>query len=181
MINFEINYTGNDKVQKAFEGFYKALSRDSQRGILARVGHVYLAETEKRFEKEYDPDRKKWKKLSPTTVRLKKKGDGRRGPGIMGPTHRGVWTGDLATSLKLRFENDSVLIGSDLDYAPWFHYGVKNLKKIGQHASAPWGPIPARRFLGRNNRIDQQVIKIIHDELAKKMGVDAQSTGRDYL
>jgi phage gpG-like protein len=179
MFNFEVNYTGNAKVQQSLSGLFQSFSRDFQRGVLARVGREYLAETEKRFEKEYDPDRKKWKELSVATVRMKKRGDKRRGPGIMGPAHRGVWTGDLATSLKMRFDGDSVIIGSDVEYAPWFHYGVKKLKKIGQNRTVPWGPIPPRRFLGRNNRIDKRVMGIIQEELAKKIGITVKSAGRD--
>ena len=181
MFTFEVNYTGNAKVQKAFDGLFSAFSRDTQRGILARIGHEYIADTEKRFEKQHDVDRKPWANLSKTTVRLKKKGDGRRGPGIMGASHRGVWTGDLATSLKMRFDGNSVVIGTDIEYAKPFHYGVKKLNKIGAKATTPWGPIPPRRFLGRNNRIDKKVIGIVRDELAKKIGIDPGSAGRDYL
>jgi phage gpG-like protein len=178
MFNFEVDYTGNEKVRNSLNGLFQIFSRDFQRGILARIGHEYIADTENRFNKEYDVDRKKWAELKPSTIRLKKYGDGRRGPGILGPTYRGVWTGDLATSLKMRFDGNSVLIGSDIEYAPWFHYGVKNLKKIGTTKTAPWGRIPPRRFLGRNNRIDSRVINIIQEQLAKKIGIDVKSAGR---
>lgn len=181
MFSFEVNYTGNAKVQKAFDGLFSAFSRDTQRGILARIGHEYIADTEKRFENEHDVDRKPWKALRPVTVKLKKTGDGRRGPGIMGASHRGVWTGDLATSLKMRFDGNSVVIGTDVEYAKPFHYGVKKLTTLKGKANAPWGPIPARRFLGRNNRIDKKVIGIVRSELAKKIGIDPGSAGRDYL
>lgn len=88
MFSFEVNYTGNDKVQKAFDGLFKALSRDSQRGILAKVGHWYIHDTEERFNKQHDVDRKPWKALKDSTIQLKTTGDGRRGPGLRGPTWR---------------------------------------------------------------------------------------------
>lgn len=87
----------------------------------------------------------------------------------------------MATSLKMRFDGNSVVIGTDVKYAKPFHYGVKKLTKLKGKAKAPWGPIPARRFLGRNNRIDKKVIGIVRDELAKKIGIDPGSAGRDYL
>jgi phage gpG-like protein len=176
---FEVKYTGANRVDSLLRGLEEAVGSPVQRAILRKVGAAYLSDTENRFSKEYDPDRKKWKELRDVTVRMKKHGDKRREPGIMGPTHRGVWTGDLATSLKMRFDGDSVIIGSDVEYAPWFHYGVKKLKKIGQNRTVPWGPIPPRRFLGRNNRIDKRVMGIIQEELAKKIGSTVKSAGRD--
>lgn len=169
MFSFEVNYTGNDKVREVLNGLSESFSGQQTRSMLRKVGALYLAETENRFEKEYDPDRKKWAALKPSTVRLKGKGYKGRGPGIKGATHRGVWTGDLATSLKMRFEGDTVVIGSDVEYAPWFHYGVK------QKNGHPWGTIPPRRFLGRNNRIDDKVVKLMKAEVLKATGLNIDS------
>lgn len=178
MFSFEVNYTGNDKVRNVLNGLSEAFSGQQARSMLRKVGALYLAETENRFEKEYDPDRKKWAALKPSTVRLKGKGYKGRGPGIKGATHRGVWTGDLATSLKMRVEGDSVIIGSDVPYAKPFHYGAKKLKKLSSGingATAPWGEIPSRRFLGRNNRIDDKVVKLIKAEILKSTGLNVDS------
>jgi phage gpG-like protein len=178
MISFEVNHTGNAKVMKAFDGLYSALSRDSQRGILVRVANIYVSETKKRFEKQYDVDRKRWKGNTKTTQRLKEKGFKGRGPAINGPNHIGVWTGNLINSIKYRLLGDEVLIGSDLEYAKTFHYGAKQYT-LGP--KSPWGDIPRRSFVGRNNRLDDKVVLVIRDELAKKMGLQGVDLGRDYL
>jgi phage gpG-like protein len=181
MFNFEVNYTGNDKVQRSLNGLFQSFSREFQVGVLTRVGQVYIADTKSRFDREYDVDRKKWKPLSAATIRMKKRGDKKRGPAVRGATHRGIWTEALQKSLDMRIDGNAVVIGSDVEYAPYFHYGVKmgQLKKIGQYSTAPWGVIPPRRFLGRNNRIDKKVIGVIQEELAKKIGITVQQAGRD--
>jgi phage gpG-like protein len=200
MIRFEVNHTGNAKVMRAFDGLYSALSRDSQRGILIRAANIYVSETKKRFEKQYDVDRKKWKENTDTTIRLKTTGWKGRGPAVNGPTHVGVWTGDLVNSIRYRLLGDEVLIGSDLPYATTFHYGAKkgtlagarsrlgaSRKRIAKgkeplsYGGSPWGDIKPRRFLGRNNRTDSQVVLMIRDELAKKIGLQSVDLGRDYL
>lgn len=199
MIRFEVNHTGNAKVMRAFDGLYSALSRDSQRGMLIRAANIYVSETKKRFEKQYDVDRKKWPVNTDTTIRLKTTGFKCR-DAAENPNHIGVWTGKLINSIRYRLEGNEVLIGSDLPYATTFHYGAKkgtlagprsrlgaSRKRIAKgktplaYGGSPWGDIPPRRFLGRNNRIDGQVVLVIRDELAKKIGLKGVDLGRDYL
>lgn len=169
MFNFEVDYTGADKVRNALNGISESLSGKQTRSILQKVAALYISDTENRFDREYDVDRKKWEPLRKTTIRLKEQGYRGRSPAINGAAHRGVWSGKLSTSLKYRIEGDTVIIGSDLKYAPFFHYGVK---KKGGH---PWGTIPPRRFLGRNTRIDSKVIQMVRNELIKATGLDINS------
>lgn len=175
MLNFEVDYTSAKKVEEALRGLDEALGAASQREILRKVGNLYLADTIKRFENQHDPDRKPWAALRPVTIKLKTTGYKGRGASIDAPDRRGVWTGDLINSLTFRVEGNSVLIGTDIGYAPYFHYGVKSVKKLGGNRSAPWGPIKARRFLGRNTRIDAQVLKMFGEEIMKKTGINPNS------
>lgn len=165
MLNFEVDYTGADKVKDWLRGLDEAFGSSGQKDILRKVGMLYLKDTEDRFEKQVDPDRKHWKPLSPTTLRIKKQTGN-----LMGAEHIGVWTGRLASSLQLRISGNSVFIGTNVKYAPWFHYGVKRFVKHKMR-TVPWGIIPARRFLGRNTRIDGQVIRLIKQEISLRLGI----------
>jgi phage gpG-like protein len=187
-MKFELVHTGNAKVEKAMDGLFKALSPEFRYGVLRKVANLYLSETVKRFDYQYDVDRKKWKANTETTSHYKKKGLYRkkkmvRPPAIMGPNHVGTWTGTLATSLEVNFGYSEVMIGSDQPYAKTFHYGAKKgafgVDRRGN--PIPWGDIRPRRFLGRNNRIDKQVTNLIRDELANKIGLKGVNLGRDYL
>lgn len=157
MLNFKVNYTSAKKVEEALRGLGEALGPLEQNRILRKIAAEYLADTEKRFVSQSDPDRKKWKPLRPATIEVKK----RKGS-LMGPTHIGVWTGKLASSLQYRISGDTAYIGSNVPYAPWFHYGHKQ----------GWGPTPSRRFLGRNTRIDQKILRLYESEIAKIVGLN---------
>lgn len=163
LLNFEIDYTGAQKVQDALNGLGEAFSPQERDRILRKIAVDYLHETESRFEKQYDPDRKKWKPLTKTTLRIKsKKGS------LMGAAHIGVWTGKLASSLQYVLRGDTVSIGTNVRHGPWFHYGTKD----------GWGPVPSRRFLGRNTRIDQKILRTYENEIRKRIGfnlVDVES------
>ena len=171
MLNFEVNYTGKKKVEDALSELSKAFSGAVPKSMLNKVGNLYLADTVKRFDNQHDPDRKPWKPLRPITVQYKTTGMKGRGASIAEPTRRGVWTGDLINSLTFRVEGNSVFVGSNEEHAKYFHYGAKKLKKLGGNRTAPWGPVPSRRFLGRNTRIDSQVLKILKEEIAKLANV----------
>lgn len=173
-MNFEVNYTGADKVERALRGLNEALNGATQKAILRKVGNLYLSDTLKRFENQHNPDRKPWKPLSPTTIKLKKNGI-LRGRSVDRPERIGVWTGELINSLSFRIDGNSVIIGSDAEHAPWFHYGVNQRKKLSGNLTAPWGKIPARRLLGRNTRIDAKVLNLINTEITKAIGINPNS------
>lgn len=174
-MNFEVNYTGADKVERALRGLNEAFNGATQKAILRKVGNLYLSDTLKRFENQHNPDRKPWAALKPVTIKLKKNGKHPRGRSVDRPERIGVWTGELINSLSFRIDGNSVIIGSNAEHAPWFHYGVKRLKKIGGDLTAPWGSITARRFLGRNTRIDAKVLNLINAEITKAIGINPNS------
>jgi phage gpG-like protein len=175
MLNFEVNYTGAKKVEEALRGLNESLSSAQIRRLLNKLGNIYLADTLKRFENQHDPDRKPWKELRPVTIKLKTNGMSGRGPSIDAPTRKGVWTGDLISSLTFRVEGNSVFVGSDVEHAPYFHYGVKKSKSLSGNRKTPWGQVPARRFLGRNTRIDAKVLKAFGDEICNLIGINPNS------
>ncbi len=177
MLNFEVDYTSAKKVEEYLRGLDEALGATAQREVLRKIGNLYLADTLKRFESQHDPDRKPWAQLKPVTIKHKTYGTKRRGASIDAPERRGVWTGELINSLTYRMEGNSVLIGTDVDHAKPFHYGTKKKKQLGGNATAPWGNVPPRRFLGRNTRIDNKVLKVVNDEITKIVGINPNSVG----
>ena len=166
MLNFEVDYTSAKRIQDALNGLGEALGDVGRNRILRLIGRMYLHETERRFETQSDPDRKKWAELRPTTVNFKsglRRHPSGRGPSIGSPTRKGLWTGTLASSLQMVVRGDTVLIGSNEPHAPWFHYGVR--------AGKTWGYQPSRRFLGRNTRIDQKALEMLKKILIDNYGI----------
>lgn len=163
LLNFEMDYTGAQNVRDALNGLGEAFGVQERDRILRKIAADYLHETEDRFNKQYDPDRKKWSPLRQSTIRIKQ----RKG-NLMGAAHIGVWTGKLAASLQYVLRGDAVSIGTNVRYGPWFHYGTEG----------GWGKVPSRRFLGRNTRIDQKILRTYENEIRKRLGmglVDVES------
>lgn len=162
MMNFEVNYTGADRVQDLLKNLHESFNATDQAEILSKVGQIYLDETRKRFISQYDVDRKKWTPLSKTTIRRK------------GHSTIGYQTGKLYDSIKMQVFHSSVFIGTDVPYAPTFHYKIKKgqYTKGNSHFITPWGDIPARTFIGRNKRLDDSVIKMLKKHFKEKFGLD---------
>ena len=163
MFTFEVNYTGGDRLRNVLNGLNEAFSKTDHRSILQQIGQLYLDETDNRFTKGYDVDRKKWKPLKQSTIRLK------------GHDTVGHETTDLRRSIKMDFVGNSVFIGTNSVYAKNFHYFVKKGKyrKAAPGVQAiPWGDIPARSFIGRNQRIDNKAITLLRKILIHQFGLD---------
>jgi len=159
-MRFEARVSG-DRVQDALRQLSETLGPQMKRQLLRKVGAIYLAYAEERFEKQNSPQRKRWEPLKESTIRIKeKKGS------LRGAEHIGTWTGKLASSLSFRVQGDEVLVGSNVEYAPYFHFKVK---KGTPTKGGPWGDIPARPFLGRNERADKRVLDMMNQFFSTKI------------
>ena len=159
MLRFETNYTVSDKLRRLLTGLNEAFTPSDQRSVLTQIGQIYLDATKKRFVTQTDVDRKKWKPLKPDTIRKK------------GHSRIGLLSGDLRNSIKMEFTGNSVFIGTDVIYAKTFHYFVRK-GDFRKSPPIPYGDIPRRSFIGRNNRIDDQVVKKLKQIYAKQFGLD---------
>ena len=171
MMSFEVNYTGGDRLRNVLNGLNEAFSKTDHRSILQQIGQLYLDETDRRFQNEYDVDRKKWKALKPSTVRLK------------GHNTIGHETTNLRRSIKMEFIGNSVFVGTNSPYAKTFHYFVKKgkFRKAAPGVQAiPWGDIPARSFIGRNTRIDGKAITLLRNILIKQFGLDKTYVNENF-
>lgn len=155
----------DEELQNAFAGLAKA-AKDS-RPIRAQIGEMMVDSTKQRFSTSTAPDGTPWAKNSPTTLMLylgKFKGSfGKKG----GLTKKGTEragnkrpligeTGSLASQIFYNLGDASVAWGSTMIYAAPQQFGALKHEFKGV---APWGDIPARRFLGlsgddRSNILD---------------------------
>jgi len=153
-MRIDSDVSGNERIQRALRELAETINPQMKERLMGEIGADYVdfVKTEV-FDKQRSPQRKKWAKLKESTVKIKRWSGNTRGAEFVG-----TWTGDLVRSLKFRVVGDSVLIGSDLHYAPHFHFFVKK----GSGGGGPWGDIPARPFLGVSERADKRILKIMN-------------------
>lgn len=153
-MRFEANVSGNERIQRELARLAANMNPERKNELMNKIGENYVdfVKTEV-FDKQRSHQRKTWAELSPVTIRIKEKKGSRRGPGFIG-----TWTGDLVDSLTFRVVGDSVFIGSDVPYAPFFHFFVKK----GRNKGGPWGDIPPRPFLGVSERADKRILKVMN-------------------
>jgi len=128
MISIEVN---DDAVQQALNRILE--SADNLTPFFQDVGEYMIHSTKERFGKGEAPDGTKWQANSELTLSRKKGNDP-----LIGET-KGL-SNDIAYALL----NDSMMIGSNKEYAAVQQFGAKQ----HEFGKAPWGDIPARPFLG---------------------------------
>lgn len=147
----------------------KALSRLENAGemrlsIMRGLGGVLLAAIERGFREEADPvTGAVWAELSPVTqARRAKKGHAGKKLQV---------SGRLAASFgEAELSETSVVVGSNVVYAPTMHYGAgkgafgrMSILSTRREVPIPWGDIPARPLLpigenGEINSLDEEEI-----------------------
>ena len=154
-MRIEADVSGNERIQRALRELAETINPQMKKQLMGLIGADYVdfVKTEV-FDKQRSPQRKKWAKLKPSTINLKRWSGNTRGAEFVG-----TWTGDLVESIKFRVVGDSVLIGSDLIYPGTFHFFVK---KGAFGNGSPWGDIPARPFLGVSERADKRILKVMN-------------------
>lgn len=152
MINFDVKVSG-DAVDKALLRLILFSQQPQLRQALIKIASVYQRATEGRFSSMTAPTGRPWKRNTTATKRLKATGGLGKPVAIDGPTHVGVWTGKLASSIKYEVVGNSIRIGSAMPYASLFQEGHAGKK--------PWGSTPARPFLGSTKRADTEVLQVL--------------------
>ncbi len=147
-----------NSIKASLDSMGSAYNPDSP---LRKIGLLYVENTLLRFKTHTSPDGRAWKRLQPATVKLKKKGSGKRGPSIESPYNQLIWTGALRKSIKVRFSGkNGIQVGvfDKLAYAAAQQFG--SIKKN----------IPARKFLGSNKKTNAVALKIIADYIQRAAG-----------
>ena len=133
-----------------------ALERDDKTALLDEIGINLTENARLRFGDQLSPDGQQWK----PSLRAKLQG---------GETLRD--TGRLMASITHRVAGDSVEYGTNVDYAPYLHFGA-DIKAVdgayltfkipgGGWVSKKSVTLPPRPFLGLSTEDEETVISII--------------------
>ena len=126
--SIEIKIDNQEVLSKLLE---LAKRGESLRPLMKNIAGIMATATEDNFKEEGRPD--KWIELSDATIKHRKKI--RKYPGMILQV-----SGQLASSVNTFYDNDSALIGSNLDYAAIHQLG-------GQAGRNKKVEIPARPYL----------------------------------
>ena len=122
---------------------------ENLRPLMKNIAGIFAYSTEENFKEEGRP---KWENLKDSTIkqRTKKK----QWPGMILQV-----TGQLASSINTYYDNDSAVIGSNLDYAAIHQKGGQ----AGKNKSAE---IPARPYLKLTDNDFEEILQTCEDFLA---------------
>lgn len=133
-----------------------ALERDDKTALLDEIGVNLTENARLRFGDQLSPDGQKWQ----PSLRAKLQG---------GETLRD--TGRLMASLTHKVNGESVEYGTNVDYAPYLHFGAQIKAVDGAYLNfkVPGGGwvnkksvvLPARPFLGLSTEDEETVINVI--------------------
>lgn len=110
---------------------------------MKNIGEYMLLSTDTRFRTESDPYGNKWQPNSPRTI-ARKRAEGK----ILKVLQS---TGRLRSSIAYKADRDSVVVGTNVSYAP--------KHQLGQG-------VPKREFLGVGQKDNEEILVIINDFFA---------------
>ena len=115
--------------------------------LMKNIAGIMADAVEENFEQEGRPD--KWQELAESTIKKRKKT--KHWPGKILQVE-----GQLATSITTQYDNESAVIGSNLEYAAIHQLG-------GQAGKGKKVTIPARPYLKLNNdKVTNEIIMFIN-------------------
>ena len=137
------NNAGNEKLLEI------AQKSENLRPLMKNIAGIFAYSTEENFKNEGRPD--KWTELSESTIkqRTKKK----QWPGMILQV-----SGQLASSVNTYYDNDSAVIGSNLEYAAIHQLGGQ----AGRNKSVE---IPARPYLNLTDDDFEEIMDTVNDYL----------------
>ena len=145
-----LNWGGLDKVVERATGGLASRRRD----MLNAIGEALVSGTLERFENEESPDGKKWEPSGRAWTQGLKSRRGRMGKTLQD-------TGRLRSSIDYAVTADSVLVGSEVEYARIHQMG-------GRAGRGHTVKIPARPYLGVS-KADKAEIKAIMLEFMENL------------
>ena len=119
------------------------------RPLMKNIAGVFAYSTEENFKNEGRPD--KWTELSESTIKQRTKN--KQWPGMILQI-----SGQLASSVNTYYDNDSAVIGSNLDYAAIHQLG-------GQAGKNKSVEIPARPYLKLTDEDFEEILSVTENFL----------------
>lgn len=124
---------------------------ENLRPLMKNIAGIFAYSTEENFKNEGRPD--KWTELSESTIKQRTKN--KQWPGMILQI-----SGQLASSVNTYYDNDSAVIGSNLDYAAIHQLG-------GQAGKNQSVTIPARPYLQLNNEDFEEILSMTENFLGE--------------
>ena len=124
---------------------------ENLRPLMKNIAGIFAYSTEENFKEEGRPD--KWTELSESTIKQRTKN--KQWPGMILQI-----SGQLASSVNTYYDNDSAVIGSNLDYAAIHQLG-------GQADKNQSVTIPARPYLQLNNEDFEEILSMTENFLGE--------------
>lgn len=145
------------------------------RPLMQDIGEFMQRSTQANFAAGTDPQGQPWAPRSPVTLARYEKSKDRPGPRpLTGPSKA------LSTTISYEAEADAVSWGSNMIYAAVMQFGTQQgefgarmgINKKGRRYffPIPWGPIPARPYLGIGTADQQAIAEIIAEYLGEAAG-----------
>jgi len=163
MITIELK---EDRVGPALDRLAALL--DDLTPVMRQIGQYLVDSTRERFPTGTAPDGSRWASKSPTTLaRYGARRSNRVDPRpLYGPSRA------LSTQIFAESGRDSVAVGSNRIYAAVMQFGAARgaFGQTRRGAPIPWGPIPARPFLGLSAEDEAEILEITADWIADIAG-----------
>ena len=122
---------------------------ENLRPLMKNIAGIFAYSTEENFKNEGRPD--KWTELSESTIKQRTKN--KQWPGMILQV-----SGQLASSVNTYYDNDSAVIGSNLDYAAIHQLG-------GQAGKNKSIEIPARPYLQLTPEDFEEILSVTENFL----------------
>jgi phage virion morphogenesis protein len=129
------------------------------RDLLDVIGAEVESQTRHRIQNEKTaPDGTKWPAWSPAYAATRHAGNSL----LQG-------RGDLLDSIQYQLDDDSVEVGSNLDYARVMQKGARKgeFGSMSNGSPIPWGDIPARPYLGLSAANEKLLMRVIESWIAE--------------
>ena len=126
-----------------------AQKSENLRPLMKNIAGIFAYSTEENFKNEGRPD--KWTELSESTIKQRTKN--KQWPGMILQV-----SGQLASSVNTYYDNDSAVIGSNLDYAAIHQLG-------GQAGKNKSIEIPARPYLQLTPEDFEEILSVTENFL----------------
>lgn len=140
---------------------------DDMTPVYQDIADYLVDQRRQRFVRGVDPDGNAWAPKSAATLeRYKQLGYGNLTRPLIGPGKR------LSREIQEFVSRNGTIVGSSLIYSNVMQEGAARgaFGTTSRGAPIPWGRIPARRWIDLNTEEGAEIVAIVDDHLAERLG-----------